>query len=104
MFSVLLQRPLENEQVAKSKSFIISFPLCSLIQFGFLSLTKCSPKKEDWNALVRKGTVANDPIGSKRTSLIRKDRHSLRRHILATANEGLSMDTDKLIGSFKFFL
>lgn len=37
----------------------------------------------------------HDPIGSKRTSI---NRRSLRRHILATANQGLSMDTDKLVG------
>lgn len=41
----------------------------------------------------------HDPIGSKRTSINRKDRRSLRRHILATANQGLSMDTDKLVGT-----
>lgn len=55
-------------------------------------------KKEDWNEKVRKSTMHRDPIGSTRASIIRKDRRSLRRHILETANQGLQMDTEKLVG------
>lgn len=54
-------------------------------------------KKEDWNEKVRKSTVHRDPIGSTRASVIRKDRRSLRRHILETANQGLQMDTEMLV-------
>lgn len=54
-------------------------------------------KKEDWNEKVRKSTVHRDPIGSTRASIIRKDRRSLKRHILEAANQGLQMDTEKLL-------
>lgn len=57
-------------------------------------------KKEDWNEKVRKSTMHRDPIGSTRASIIRKDRRSLRRHILETANQGLQMDTDVLVRKF----
>lgn len=55
-------------------------------------------KKEDWNAIVRKNTIARDPIGSTRNSLTRRDRRSLRRRILEVADDGLKMDTEKLVG------
>lgn len=55
-------------------------------------------KKEDWNAIVRQNTVVRDPIGSTRASINRKDRLSLRRHILEKANKGLNIDTNQLIG------
>lgn len=56
-------------------------------------------KKEDWNAIVRKSTISRDPIGSTRNSLTRKDkRSSLRRQILEQANQGLQMDTEKIVG------
>lgn len=45
-----------------------------------------------------------DPIGSTRASIIRKDRRSLRKHILETANQGLQMDTDMLVRKFVFYL
>lgn len=54
-------------------------------------------KPKDWNALVRKNTVVGDPIGSTRTSMIRRSRRSLRKHIIASAHEGMSMDTNKLV-------
>ncbi|KAJ6597366.1 Transient receptor potential protein, partial [Pseudolycoriella hygida] len=54
-------------------------------------------KKEDWNEVVRKSTMHRDPIGSTRASIVRKDRRSLRKHILETANQGLQMDTDLLL-------
>lgn len=55
-------------------------------------------RKEDWNTLVRKNTVARDPIGSTRNSISRRDRRSLRRSILEEAERGLTMDTDKIVG------
>lgn len=60
---------------------------------------KKSAKKEDWNAIVRKNTIARDPIGSNRNSITRRDRRSLRRHILEeAAGQGMKMDTDKIVG------
>lgn len=64
--------------------------------------TKGKPK--DWNNFVRKNTVARDPIGSTRNSIVRRSRKSLRRHIIDTEHEGLDMNTDKLIGLFKIFI
>lgn len=55
-------------------------------------------RKEDWNALVRKNTLAKDPIGSTRNSLTRRDRRSLRRHILEEVDNGLKMNTQKIVG------
>lgn len=55
-------------------------------------------RKEDWNTLVRKNTIARDPIGSTRNSISRRDRRSLRRRILEEADRGLTMDTDKIVG------
>lgn len=55
-------------------------------------------KKEDWNAIVRKNTIVRDPIGSTRNSLTRRDRRSLRRRILEVANEGLEMNTQRIVG------
>lgn len=55
-------------------------------------------KKEDWNAIVRKNTIARDPIGSTRNSLTRRDRRSLRRRILEVADEGLQMNTQRIVG------
>lgn len=68
--------------------FILSF---------IYSFTRAS-KKEDWNAIVRKNTVVRDPIGSTRNSLTRRDRRSLRRHILEVADEGLKMNTQRIVG------
>lgn len=59
-------------------------------------------KKEDWNEVVRKSTVHRDPIGSTRASIVRRDRRSLKRHILEQANQGLLMDTDVLVRKFYF--
>lgn len=61
----------------------------------------CS-KKEDWNEVVRKSTVHRDPIGSTRASIVRRDRRSLKKHILEQANQGLQMDTDVLVRKFFF--
>lgn len=62
-----------------------------------ISIRVC--RKEDWNTLVRKNTLARDPIGSTRNSITRRDRRSLRRQILEEANAGLRMDTDKIVGT-----
>lgn len=47
---------------------------------------------------MRKNTIARDPIGSTRNSLTRRDRRSLRRRILEVADEGLQMDTQRIVG------
>lgn len=60
--------------------------------------THRTSKKEDWNAIVRKNTIARDPIGSTRNSLTRRDRRSLRRRILEVADEGLQMNTQRIVG------
>lgn len=60
-------------------------------------------RKEDWNTLVRKNTIARDPIGSTRNSITRRDRRSLRRCILEEADHGLKMDTDKIVGTTSWF-
>lgn len=58
-------------------------------------------KKEDWNAIVRQNTIVrSDPIGSTRNSLNRKDRHSLRRHILEEVDQGIKMNTQKIVGTY----
>lgn len=41
--------------------------------------------------------MVGDPIGSTRTSIIRRSRRSLRRHIMASARDGMSMDTEKIV-------
>lgn len=50
---------------------------------------------------MRKNTTARDPIGSTRNSITRRDRRSLRRRILEEAEQGLKMDTQKIIGTFE---
>lgn len=65
------------------------------------NINKNVHRKEDWNAIVRKNTTIRDPIGSTSASINRKDRLSLRRHILETANQGLQMDTEKLVRKFQ---
>jgi transient receptor potential cation channel subfamily C member 4 len=55
-------------------------------------------KKEDWNAVVRKGTIKADPIGSKSEALKRQaSRQSLRRAIIEAGNSGMSSSTEKLV-------
>lgn len=56
--------------------------------------------RQDWNALVRKNTSVRDPIGSTRNSITRRDRRSFRRHILDQAQQGLKMNTDKIVGMY----
>ncbi|XP_031631635.1 transient receptor potential protein [Contarinia nasturtii] len=61
------------------------------------SLHRNKSKKEDWNAIVRQNSVVRDPIGSTRNSLTRRDRRSLRRRILEEVNQGLKMNTQKIV-------
>lgn len=54
--------------------------------------------KENWNEIVRKSTIVRaDPIGSTRASINRKT--SLRRQIIASANQGLRVEDDTLMGT-----
>lgn len=65
-----------------------------------ISFTFCladNSKKEDWNALVRKNTMQRDLIGSTQASSDRRERRSLRRHLLEEANKGVQMDTDQIV-------
>lgn len=58
-------------------------------------------KKKDWNALVRKNTLVNDPIGSaQELEFIRRKRQSLRRYIISNIKPALRLDDKKLIGEF----
>ncbi|XP_015596997.1 transient receptor potential protein [Cephus cinctus] len=55
-------------------------------------------KKKDWNAVVRKNTLARDPIGSTNEAFIRQSRRSLRRHLQQHPNSDLaSLDPDRLV-------
>lgn len=55
-------------------------------------------KKEDWNAMVRKSTVHRNPIGSTSEALQRqRSRQSLRRHIMDSSLDGLTMNTETLL-------
>uniref|UniRef100_A0A182HMZ4 ANK_REP_REGION domain-containing protein n=1 Tax=Anopheles arabiensis TaxID=7173 RepID=A0A182HMZ4_ANOAR len=63
---------------------------------GNKSSTK-KKKPEDWNALVRRSTVARDPIGNSTEAIMRRSRQSLRKQILDNSNKGLEMDTDHLV-------
>lgn len=59
--------------------------------------TRASSKSKNWNEIVRKNTVVRNPIGSTQASIHRKNRRSLRRHIIDASQKGLEMNTDKLI-------
>lgn len=61
--------------------------------------TSSKHKKKDWNALVRKNTIAKDPIGTaQEAEMAQIKRQSLRKHILSSINQPVSIDHDKLIG------
>ena len=47
--------------------------------------------------MVRKNTVAKDPIGSTTTSIKRRSTRSLRRKILEASNKGFDMDPQNLV-------
>lgn len=62
------------------------------------SPTLFSSKKEDWNAIVRKGTVHRNPIGSAVEAQERqRNRQSLRRRIMETTADGMTMNTEQLL-------
>ncbi|XP_026279150.1 transient receptor potential protein [Frankliniella occidentalis] len=55
-------------------------------------------QKKDWNAVVRRSTIARDPIGSTTEGALRRSRQSLRRYILENQGEALqSMDPERLL-------
>lgn len=55
-------------------------------------------KKKDWNAVVRKNTIARDPIGSTTEATMKQTRRSIRRNIAMSQNSDLaSMDPNRLI-------
>lgn len=67
--------------------------------------TSSKHKRKDWNALVRKNTVLKDPIGTaQEAEMAREKRQSLRRHILQTVSEPVSIDHSKLLGIFFLLL
>lgn len=70
----------------------------------FQSFLRQSQKKQDWNAIVRSSTIRGDPIGSTSEVTERRKRQSLRRQIIANANEGLEMNTSDLVGELVTFL
>lgn len=70
----------------------------------FQSFLRQSQKKQDWNAIVRSSTIRGDPIGSTSEVTERRKRQSLRRQIIANANEGLEMNTSDLVGKLVTFL
>ncbi|CAH1393552.1 unnamed protein product [Nezara viridula] len=54
--------------------------------------------KKDWNALVRKGTLKRDPIGSASEAIARKSRQSARKYIIENQSSSLTtIDTEKLL-------
>ncbi|XP_031825417.2 transient receptor potential isoform X1 [Nomia melanderi] len=55
-------------------------------------------KKKDWNAVVRKNTIARDPIGSTTEATMKQTRRSIRRNIAMSQNSDLaSLDPNRLI-------
>ncbi|CAK9797380.1 Transient receptor potential protein [Anthophora plagiata] len=55
-------------------------------------------KKKDWNAMVRKNTIAKDPIGSTTEATMKQTRRSIRRHLQHQQNSDLaSLDPNRLI-------
>ncbi|VEN64052.1 unnamed protein product, partial [Callosobruchus maculatus] len=59
--------------------------------------TTLKKNKKDWNALVRKNTVATNPIGSAQEFENQQiKRQSLRRHILSNVRQPNKLDDEKL--------
>lgn len=58
---------------------------------------RTSGSKKDWNAIVRKNTVAHDPIGSTDERKERHSRQSIRRYIIEKNAALESMDPEKLV-------
>lgn len=61
------------------------------------AVAKKTREKKNWNELVKDNTV-RDPIGSTKSSMVRRSQRSLRRKMIEDANAGLRIDTDKLVG------
>ncbi|CAH1959081.1 unnamed protein product [Acanthoscelides obtectus] len=60
--------------------------------------TTLKKNKKDWNALVRKNTVATNPIGSAQEFENQQvKRQSLRRHILSNVKQPNKLDDEKLV-------
>lgn len=59
-------------------------------------------EKKDWNAIVRSNTMHSNPIGTKRSSLVRRQQRSIRRQLIDDADLGLDMDTAKVVGEYNF--
>ncbi|VEN64479.1 unnamed protein product, partial [Callosobruchus maculatus] len=60
--------------------------------------TTLKKNKKDWNALVRKNTVATNPIGSAQEFENQQiKRQSLRRHILSNVRQPNKLDDEKLV-------
>lgn len=60
--------------------------------------TSSQSQKKDWNAMVRRSTIARDPIGSTSEANVRRSRQSLRRYIIENQGEALqSMDPERLL-------
>lgn len=56
---------------------------------------------KDWNALVRRKTIVQDQIGSaQEAEALRKNRQSLRKHIVSSIRESVAIDHDKLLGKY----
>lgn len=59
---------------------------------------RASESKKDWNAVVRKNTIARDPIGSRTDAQIRQTRRSLRIHQRNHPESDLaSLDPNRLV-------
>ncbi|KAL1509540.1 hypothetical protein ABEB36_004255 [Hypothenemus hampei] len=55
-------------------------------------------KKKDWNELVRKNTLPNNPIGSAHEAEeSRRKRQSLRKHIITNVGQPVRIEDEKLI-------
>ncbi|KAJ8922824.1 hypothetical protein NQ315_007859, partial [Exocentrus adspersus] len=55
-------------------------------------------KKKDWNALVRRNTLPNDPIGSaQELEFIKRKRQSLRKYIITHVKPPVRLDDKKLL-------
>lgn len=54
-------------------------------------------KKKDWNAMVRKNTLAKDPIGSTTEATMKQTRRSIRRHLQTQNSDLASLDPNRLV-------
>lgn len=66
-----------------------------------LTLLLLYSKKKDWNAMVRTNTIRKNPIGSTAEAANRRNRQSLRAHIIENV-EAKTIDPEKLLGKYLF--